>query len=309
MAGAFTHFIICDVAKREKKIADPELKRLLNRHSEFLFLGAASPDLPYLSLKTGHVNWADLMHYEKTNSIAVNAHQALKSAWPAKTPADEVKLVWLMGFASHLVADSTIHPIVQAIVGPYEQNKEEHRLCEMTQDSLIYHERKNTDIRYSEFSSAIKFCGNSPHFDGLVDFWTAQAVKTYPDKNEIPRPELWFKTYSEAIDTAEGGSGIVALFRHLGVGSGYIYKTRQEIFSRHSPQYEKYFSKVSLPNGGSGMFSREGFDRAVHNVVDAWNKLYTGINTNVNVAAVIKNWNLDTGVDMGAQERTVTYWA
>lgn len=73
MAGAFTHFIICDVAKRKKSIEDSELRRLLNKYSEFLFLGAASPDLPYLSFRMGKVNWADLMHYEKTNGIAIGS--------------------------------------------------------------------------------------------------------------------------------------------------------------------------------------------------------------------------------------------
>jgi hypothetical protein len=308
MAGAFTHFIICDVAKRAKTIADAELKRLLNKHSEFLFLGAASPDLPYLSFKTGNINWADLMHYEKTNGIALNSHQELKRGRFAGNAAEEIKLIWLMGFVSHLVADATIHPIVQAIVGPYEQNKEEHRLCEMTQDSLIYHEHKNTDIRYAEFSSAVKFCGKSEYFNDLMDFWTEQALKTYSDKNEDPNPALWFTTYAEAIDTAEGGSGIVALFRHLGIGGGFIYKTQGEILSDHLHHYEKYFAKAKMPDGNVGMFLTDGFERAVSNVVDAWNKLYAGLNANMNIAATVKNWNLDTGVDMATSESTVTYW-
>ncbi len=309
MAGAFTHFIICDVAKRSHAITDTELKRLLNRHSEFLFLGAASPDLPYLSLKTGSVNWADAMHYEKTNGIAVHGHDELKKGWPDKNATDEVKFVWLMGFASHLIADATIHPIVQAIVGLYEQNKEEHRLCEMTQDSLIYHERKNTDIRYAEFSSAIKFCGDSQHFNAVMDFWEGLSVKTYLDKNERPNPKLWFTTYSEAIDTAEGGSGIVALFRHLGIGSGFIYRTKDEITASYSQQHEKYFTKVKLPGDNIGLFSKDGFEKAVNNVVSAWNRLYAGLRSNITIAEVVKNWNLDTGVDMATPERTVTYWA
>ena len=64
MAGAFTHFVICDQAKSKKKVLGVELWQLLNKYYQFLFLGAASPDLPYLSFKTGCVNWADVMHYE-----------------------------------------------------------------------------------------------------------------------------------------------------------------------------------------------------------------------------------------------------
>ncbi len=307
MAGAFTHFIICDVAKRKRSIVDSELRRLLNKYSEFLFLGAASPDLPYLSFKTGEVNWADLMHYEKTNGIAVSGYKELIKAWPTKQPSDEIKLVWLFGFISHLIADATIHPIVQAIVGPYEQNKEEHRLCEMTQDSLVYYERKNTDIRYAEFSSALKFCRRD-HFGELMEFWKAQASGNYSDKNEEPEPTLWFTTYAEAIDTAEGGSDIVALFRHLGIGKGYIYKTRKEIITGYSDHYKKYFTDAKLPNGNIGNFSTDGFERAVNNVIDAWNKLYSGLNMGFDIASLIKNWNLDTGVNMASVIGETTYW-
>ena len=131
MAGAFTHFLICSVGEKRRRDIAPELYQLLNRHSQFMFLGAASPDLPYLSFQTGKVNWADVMHYEKTNSIAASGHKELGESWSSKTTAEEIKFVWLLGYVSHLVADATIHPLVQAVVGPYEQNKEEHRICEM----------------------------------------------------------------------------------------------------------------------------------------------------------------------------------
>ncbi|RJP17829.1 MAG: hypothetical protein C4529_14060 [Deltaproteobacteria bacterium] len=62
------------------------------------------------------------MHYEHTNAIAINAHEALKKAWGQSSVPDETKLVWMIGFVSHLVTDATIHPIVQAIVGPYDEH-------------------------------------------------------------------------------------------------------------------------------------------------------------------------------------------
>jgi hypothetical protein len=98
MAGAFTHFIICDVAKSKRLLMNPTLWQLLNKHSQFLFLGAASPDLPYLSFKTGHTNWADVMHYEKTNSIVLNGHNELKKTLLSKNTSDEIKLIWLLGY-------------------------------------------------------------------------------------------------------------------------------------------------------------------------------------------------------------------
>ena len=40
MADAFTHFIICDVAKRRNASLDLDLYRLLNKYSHFLVFGA-----------------------------------------------------------------------------------------------------------------------------------------------------------------------------------------------------------------------------------------------------------------------------
>ncbi|MEK6743314.1 MAG: zinc dependent phospholipase C family protein [Nitrospirota bacterium] len=308
MAGAFTHFLVCDIAKRSKAIEDQDLFKLLNRHAEFLFLGAVSPDLPYLCFKTGQFNWADVMHYEKTNAIALGGHAVLKRVWSKRTEADEVKYAWLLGLTSHLIADATIHPIVQAIVGPYEQNKEEHRLCEMTQDSLLYRERKGAEIRYAEFSSAVKFCGRSPYHRAVMEFWSQLAGRAHAEKNDTPDPNLWFSTYSKAIDAAEGGSGMVALFRHIGIGSGLIYRTSSEL-RRDSPQMvEKYYTRVNLPTGGQGLFSRDGLDRTVGNVVNAWNAMHRGLRSDVDVARLVRNWNLDTGVDMAAAGQPVTYW-
>jgi len=309
MAGAFTHFLICDVAKRKRSVIGTDLWRLLNKYSEFLFLGAASPDLPYLSFKTGNVNWADVMHYEKTNSIVTSGYNQLKKSFPFKTPSDELKFIWLLGYVSHLVADATIHPIVQTIVGPYEQNTEEHRLCEMTQDSLIFNMYKKTDIYYAEFSSILRFCKDSENFEDLMRFWKDCILQNYQDKGEEPSPKLWFTTYSEAIDTAEGGSNIVGLFRHLGIGTNYTYKPKAEIESTYQEYLRKYFKEVNLPKGNIGSFPKDGFEKAINNLTSEWGKLYSGLGSDLVASNIIKNWNLDTGVDMDSPDKKVTYWS
>ena len=142
-----------------------------------------------------------------------------------------------------------------------------------------------------------------------LNFWARQALAAYPDKHERPDPGLWFATYSTAIDAAEGGSDIVALFRHLGIAKEYLYKTRDEIISSYPDRYQKYYKAVNLPTGGTGDFSKEGFDRAVGNVSDAWNKLYAGLTGSFDVAGLVKDWDLDTGVDMESPAHEVTYWA
>ncbi|MFB3885136.1 MAG: zinc dependent phospholipase C family protein [Thermodesulfobacteriota bacterium] len=314
MAGAFTHFILCDVAKSKRSELGLELWQLLNRHYRFLFLGAASPDLPYLSVRSGRINWADVMHYEKTNSIVETGYAQLKKSFASKSPfaihpepVEWIKFVWLMGYVSHLIADATIHPVVEATVGPYEENKGEHRLCELTEDSIIYNIYRRGEIRYSEFSEVIKFCDESRYFVELIDFWTELMLSNYPEKKEEPRPAIWFITYGEAIDAAEGGSQFVALFRHIGLGASLIYKTSEEIEKEYPQDYLKYFKEVRLPGASKGPFKEAAFEKAMDNVISAWKKLYEGLKSEIVVSQIVKNWNLDTGVDMGSGE--VTYWA
>jgi hypothetical protein len=307
MAGTFTHFTICDVTKAEHSALGRDLWQLLNNYYYFLFLGAASPDLPYLSFKTGAINWADVMHYEKTNGTFETAYAALRTSWHSRTASDEAMFVWLMGYVSHLVIDATIHPVVQAIVGPYQEHKEQHRLCEMAQDSLIYNIHRNGDIRYAEFLQIIGYCSDSIHFGTVMDFWKGQLLANYSEKGEEPHPTLWFTTYKDAIDAASGDSAVVALFRHIGLGTNYIYKTKQEIETAYPDDHINYFETVKLPGDKVGIFT-DVFQKAVNNVSEAWKMVYGSLTGGTTLEPLIKNWNLDTGVDMDSPEKTVTYW-
>jgi hypothetical protein len=314
MAGAFTHLLISEFASADRNSLPTELWQLLNKYTSFLFLGSVSPDLPYLSfIKTGNINWADVMHYEKTNSVAQSGQDIIRGLWGSKTPVDEAKLVWLLGFISHLVTDATIHPIVQAIVGPYAQHKEEHRLCELTQDTLMYHLKMGNEIMYAQIVEMIAFCKNNPDsFNGVMSFWKGLLLNNYANKNEEPHPELWFDFYSNVIDIAQGNGEIIALFRHLGLGQledKFIYQTQDSI-EKNYPQYKtKYFDQVKLPNGSVGHFPDDGFNKTVGNVLAAWNDFYSGFISGNKINELVKNWDLDTGVDMDTQNKTVTYWS
>lgn len=313
MAGAFTHIMVCLKAKSDQAGTrlDDELWRLLNKHSQFLYLGAVSPDLPYLSFKTGETNWADVMHYESTNGLAISGHAELKKLWPLKDELNEIKLVWLFGYISHLVIDATIHPIVQAIVGPYSNpsNRKPHRICEMTQDSIIFQEVQKGDIHNSAFIDILMSCKKSPHFNDLMAFWAEQLKSNYREKNETPSPSLWFSTYEKAVDVADGDSSLVVLSRHIQKIEPYIYETKETLIKKYPDRYKNYFSQVKLPCEKTGAFIPDGFERAVANVLSAWSQLYAGFTSEIAVANIIKNWDLDTGVDQDSPDKTVTYYA
>lgn len=297
MAGAFTHFIISNFGKDREDIIGEELSQILNRHFSFLFLGSVSPDLPYLSVKTGEINWANLMHYEKTNSIVQSGHNHLKTIWSKKTLFDEIKFVWLMGYVSHVIADVTIHPIIQAIVGPYRGHEEDHRICEMTQDSLLYFEMEGGDLKYDEFSERIRICKDSEYLNYLMNFWKGLLLINYADKNETPHPRIWFETYSRAIDTSEGDSGFAAISRHIGM-KNYIYRTKDDIEKNHHKDQIRYYNKIKLPDGTLGSFKPIAYEKAINNVTSVWKRLYDGLSDSIfAVNEVIKDWNLDTAVE------------
>lgn len=300
MPGPFTHLMICEAGMYQDDILGEELAKFLSGRFQFVFLGAESPDLPYLSLGVGGNQWADAMHYQRTNSLVISGFEALRQIWGVRTPADEIKCAWLLGYVSHMVADATIHPIVNAVAGtPYAEHKEAHRLCEMAMDSLIFEEINHSNLTYAEFSQALEFCKKSPHFQELLDFWQVQLAGNYPAMDHEPEPHTWFTEYTEALDAAEGGK-VAAIFRHLGVGGNYFYRNPEEIRTNTPEDYQKYYAEVEFP-GGRGPFRTNGFDRAVTNVVNVWKTLYDGLSSpGLHVSQVVRNWDLDSGIDQEA---------
>ncbi len=308
MAGAFTHIMVCIKAMEQKKSPlDRELFRILRKHANFVYLGSVSPDLPYLCI--GGSTWANLMHHENTNGTVIHGLRELKQLWPNRTDTHEAILAWLMGYASHLVTDATIHPIVTAIVGEYDSNKEPHRLCEMTQDSIIYKRTVTNNIRDSHFIDILFGCKDSPFKDALVDFWKRQIEHSYPNTKKKPNPSKWLTFYTTALDIADGDSALVRLSRHIKAVDSIIYETEDEIIQKYPEDYEKYFAQVCLPKGGAGSFYEHGFTRAVQNVQQAWTKLYQGLNENLQAADTIRNWDLDSGVDLDRPAEGATYYA
>ena len=219
--------------------------------------------------------------------------------------ADEAKMAWLFGYASHMIADAAVHPIINAIVGPYQVHPEEHRLCEMTMDSLLFHDLSGSELGYAEWSDNLKFCHKSPHFNELIEFWKEYLQTSYPNLAGEPNPSLWFTTYTTAIDAAEDDLG--AFFRHLGLGKKYFYQTAAEIRRDYPNHGRDYYDQIKLPNGHTGPFKENGFDKAVRHVVDAWAAMYQSLTSfGLAINMIIKNWNLDTGTDMNNE--VLDFW-
>ena len=154
MAGTFTHWMVIEDAldKYRNKPNKHKYFSVLLSNSHFVLLGAVGPDYPYLSeLKNNLLklhSWADRMHYEDTGEFIKCGIENLQ---PLKQDAQSFNICmsWLCGYVTHVITDTVVHPVVNAIVGPYMFNTTEHRHCEMIQDSLIFKNIKNTEISYA----------------------------------------------------------------------------------------------------------------------------------------------------------------
>ena len=315
MAGTFTHWMIVEEAL-------DRFNKLPNKHSyfpiilgnnHFVTLGAVGPDYPYLSeLKNNLLklhSWADRMHYENTGEfIKYGIDNLLKLREQDKQTDLEICLSWLCGYVTHLLADSIIHPVVNAIVGPYLFNSGEHRHCEMIQDSFIFHEVKGVELRYADYVDLIKMCSAFENKDlinpAINDFWTEILKMSHPggkEKFDSIDPDDWHENFLSIIGNV---SDPIPIFRHIGLEKNLVYKKINEITVE---ERKKFIDEIKLPGNNIGKFKENAFNKAVEMVIEVWQKLFIDIekNNSENCASYIKNWNLDTGVD----EDKIYFWS
>jgi hypothetical protein len=303
MAGTFTHWMVAEEAlDKYEHLSEkhPYFLAILGLN-HFICLGAVGPDYPYLTeLLSGFLkehSWADRMHYENTGEFI---RHGIRNLPGIKGDAFNVCLAWLCGFTSHLVTDSVIHPVVQAIVGPYIFNSEEHRHCELTQDSYIFHEIKGIEIGYADYVGLFKMCSapddeNKIHPD-LGVLWAETLKASHPtatqhfDKID---PDTWHKHFLSKISSA---TDPMPIFRHFAQEEKLAYKKTNEIAPE---EWQRFINEVKLPGDKTGVFKKDAFDKAVVAVVAAWSRLFVDIEHKNpdGPAAYLKNWNLDTGVN------------
>jgi hypothetical protein len=309
MAGTFTHWMVVEEAlDRYNKLSQkhqyfPTILGL----NHFVCLGAVGPDYPYLTeLLDGFLkihSWADRMHYENTGEFIRHGIRYLSSIG---ADGFNVCLAWLCGFATHLTTDSVIHPVVQAIVGPYVFNSGEHRHCELTQDSYIFHEIKGIELEYSKYVELFKMCSDPTNADKinpyLRSFWTETLKASHPGATpqQIDKidPDRWHKNFISRINSA---SDPVPVFRHFAEEENLAYKKTTEF----TPEERKRFiEEINLPGNKTGEFKKDAFNKAVDTVIQTWGRLFVDIENNnpPGTNTYIKNWNLDTGVDEDKQD-------
>lgn len=299
MPGAFAHITLVNELKEPLRLEGipgfgPDAITSVLDFFKFCELGAVSPDYPYLAVGDSNAaKWADMMHYIKTGDIIkAGIRQVSKLEGNNRRKA----FAWLLGYSAHVATDVTIHPVVELKVGPYSENKQAHRVCEMNQDAYIFQRLNLGQIGLSEhLDSGIWSCceGNSDRLDPVIaSLWSRMLQETYPEEFAVNPPDIdkWHQRFKVMVDEiGEEGNQLMPIARHLAVDCGLTYPNYSEVDTQ-------FIKSLNVPNGR--MDYDEIFDKAIDSVGAVWALVAKGVFDVDNTYLVqIGHWNLDTGKD------------
>lgn len=303
MSGGYTHITVAQLAIEEavyrtEGLLHADAKQALGRFKKFTIIGALAPDYPYLDVTDGQsAEWADHIHKGKALNLLREGVARIRGE--TDDGHRQQCIAWLFGFSSHVVTDGTIHPVVNLKVGPYEQNKMEHRVCEMNQD---VHSHRQLNLGALDFNRQISTNvngasdpDNADHFDPAVGkLWHDMLVKVYPDS---PPPKIndWHRGMRTMMKVAESGNHLFPFARHVASNLGLVYPQTPD------PQY---INNLATPTGGWLDYDAI-FAKALLNVLEMWGWLALALQGKASTLDGLKSWSLDTGYD---EDNIMVYW-
>ncbi len=312
MPGQFVHMSLVNSVCTPEGLAQvtgltPTLRSALRNYTPFCRLGAASPDCPSLVGSTDATGWCDVMHYVRpADFIRYAIPKLLQMRF--STAKARACIAWVFGYTSHVVADCTIHPVVEALVGPYsnKKNRAAHRRCELDQDAYLFraltgHEVLDTD--FLRFTGLAK-CGVRRDTNKLnpavVDLW-ATCLGKYPrdDTRQYVRlpgrsltPNVWYATYCNIMEHFATSDG--PFVRWLGCA----YRKSTEVDRR-------FIENLPVPRSSAPMSYTDLFEKTRQNLVAVWSELARALRDDDARLFTLRNANLDTGEDASKQ---LVFW-
>lgn len=308
MSGGYTHITLAQLAieevcfRREGLLHD-DAKMALMKWKKFCIVGAVAPDYPYLDITDSNsCAWADVMH--KGHAVALLQNGVARIRNMADIDLRQKCMAWLFGFATHVVTDGTIHPVVNLKVGPYEQNKTEHRRCEMSQD--VYAQRR-LNLGALDFNRQISTnvadtsdVDNPDRMDAdVARLWEDLLLAVYSGMNPqlgSPKIDDWHSAMHRMMKLGESGNVLFPFARHVAVDQGLVYPVAPET---------QYINRLAVP-GGLTMDFEEIFQKAFNNIVELWGWLALSLQGKGSPLDTLTSWSLDTGMD--ENDRKI-YWS
>ncbi len=258
-------------------------------------LGAVCPDLPYMGLTDARsMHWSDLMHHQGSGAFLKAGIARLQSMTGDRR---DKGAAWLMGFASHVVMDVAVHPVINLRVGPYEENKSRHRSCEMHQDVYIYQRLGLGPMHLAEHFRSVGGPARERFHRLSVDpdietLWRDLLREVYPDayQDRRPRIDYWFRWYRRAIDKVAEEATLLPFARHVGANLGLVYPTEDEVDS-------SFIVDLQTPNGNTASYDQV-FDHAKAWLATVWGWIGSAIyDHDTRYLSRLTDWDLDTGLD------------
>jgi hypothetical protein len=308
MSGGYTHITLAqlaieEVCCRKEGLLHDDAKQALGYWKKFCIVGAIAPDYPYLDvMDTNSCAWADIMHKGQTAELLRNGVAKVRDMRDVNVR--QKCMAWLFGFATHVATDGTIHPVVNLKVGPFEQNKTEHRRCEMSQDVYV-HRRLNLGALDFNQQISTNVADTSDLDDpdrmdpDVAQLWQDLLTTVYLGLNQqlrSPKIHDWHNAIHRLMKIGESGNVLFPFARHVAAHQGLVYPAAPET---------QYIKKLEVP-GGLIMDFEEIFQKALKNVVELWSWLALSLQKKASPLDTLINWNLDTGID---ENDRLIYWS
>jgi hypothetical protein len=230
-----------------------EMKDALLINSKFCDVGAVSPDYPYLKLFNKEAEgWANVMHYWNTANFIRTGVLRFSEMFADFTAPDAQRcLAWLFGYTSHVVADLTVHPVVERRAGSYEGNATEHRRCEMHQDAYIFMKTFEEEIASVEYleRGGLQDCGAKPgdthHLvPAVAKLWTLVLgdvplgglvlTGNVSTPHHPPQPDEWHHHYVKGMEHSSKDGKWLFLARGVAENEAWVYP-RHGTYRRSAP--------------------------------------------------------------------------
>lgn len=308
MPGTIVHMM---AAKRAISLSpqDSILRKMTAPNLNIVLVGTVGPDLPYADPTS---SFADTVHAGFATMMVRKSAEILQKSFNPYDQEWERTYAWLLGFASHVIMDAVVHPVVAQISGPYSdpENRRTHARCELCQDVFLCKEINNgLEVYRSEFSDDLRSANSAGQMKPVFHHWDELLRSTYPDPPQLGTAAL-YALLCAGFDTLEGGNVFNIVFRHSGIAvlEKLAYPPSDE-FSR--AEVRRYYEKVLLPNGGRGRYRESVFEKAVQEVSRTWDIIYDWIfnSGERGVRLDFPDWNLDTGFANNAPSDLPTFWS
>jgi len=270
--------------KFQDELPDCRLKDVLAMGQFFLQVGAVTPDLPYASIAdkdlffTKQTHLADDFHYKKTNEIPLKVWPLLKDA---SLTDDEryYAFSFFLGYCSHVVADSIVHPFVRDMVGNYQGNETEHRRLEMKMDVLFYNDYMGgIELKYSDLHDELKNIGDRKETKKIITILKDLIIEVYGKTFTVKKIMGWLGGLHLLFDIALNPH--LRIFRHF---DAFLYHNADDLLADKEKTLlltDAVGREKNFLNGKSVHFLKDCVPRYYKTFIPTANKAYEYVYNN-----------------------------